>query len=171
MKNKIYIVLLVIFVAALVVTTLFIPGDAVSESDDYLDGLKTEDLQMLYVTANQLNGRASPSKAGLPEMLYDNGDILYATGRWSSDHMWVEVLGGENPTVWVNIKYVTGRKDAFAVTPQYYGKFKIRNKPVDGRVVGYVRDDQTIQINQVVLGWGKCKKGWVDLDNFIEVEE
>ena len=171
MKKIIYKVLLVIFAVAMVATALFIPGGARSEGDDYLDTLNENDLHTLYVTASQLNGRASPRKTGFIEMTYERGDILKATGRWSNDHAGIEVLGGESRTVWVNAKYVTERKESFCVKARYYGKFKIRKKPFDGRVVGYFRDDQIVQIDQVVLGWGRTKKGWIDLDNYNEVTE
>ena len=45
---------------------------------------------------------------------------------------------------------------------------RIRSKPGKGRVTGRARKDQILEITQIVLGYGKCSRGWVDLSYFIE---
>lgn len=122
---------------------------------------------VLYVTANRLNGRSAPRKTGFVECIFDYGDSLVATGKWSLDHKWVEVYGGEMDKVWVDIRYVTEIKENITVRNLHPNKFRIRSKPFDGKVRGYLKKNGTLVISQVVLGWGKCSKGWVDLDYLI----
>lgn len=122
-----------------------------------------------YTTASRLNGRANPRKTARVEASFDRGDIVYATGKWSKDYRWIEVHGGETGTVWVKISYVTERKDNFFVCNEDYKKVKVRKRPIQGNVVAYIKKGERIKITQVVLGWGKCSKGWVDLDYFVEV--
>lgn len=114
-----------------------------------------------------LNGRAAPRKKASIEAFFDFGDILVPTGYWSKDHKWVEVAGGETGTVWVYIQYVSERSH-YKVTNENNGTIKIRKWPVVGKVTGYVKHGQTIDIEQKVLNWGKTKHGWVDLDYFVE---
>ena len=117
----------------------------------------------MFVTANLLDGRANPRKTGFIEARFDYGDELTATGNWSEDHRWIEVIGGETGVVWVNIQYVSENKHNYKVKNEFYKTVKIRSRPFDGKITGYVRKGKTIEITQVVLGWGKCKKGWVEL--------
>lgn len=123
----------------------------------------------MFVTANRLNGRATPRKKGRIEALFDQGDDLLATGEWSEDHNWIEVVGGETGCVWVSINYVTERKYSFEAKNLEHKTVKIRSRPFDGRVTGYIRKGRKVEITQVVLGWGKTKKGWVDLFYLEEV--
>lgn len=123
------------------------------------------------MTAKLLNGRANPRKTSFIEAKFDQGDILQATGDWSEDHHWIEVVGGETGTVWVYADYVSERKKIFTVVNKNYKTVKIRSRPVDGRVIGYVKKGRKIEITQVVLGWGKCKTGWVDLYYLEEKDE
>ena len=117
----------------------------------------------LKVKAKLLNGRSAPRKNASKEAFFDFGDILDATGEWSKDHKWVEVYGGESGTVWVSIRYVTERTDRFKVKNVNYNKVKVRKWPENGKVMHYIYKGQSVYVNQVVLGWGKTKYGWVDL--------
>ena len=92
----------------------------------------------------------------------DHGDILEATGEWSKDHKWIEVVGGETGTVWVYISYISERRHYYAKNVDYR-KVKVRKWPVVGKVTGYIHRGQVVDITQTVLGWGKTNKGWVDL--------
>lgn len=96
--------------------------------------------------------------------------MLEATGEWSDDHKWVQVRGGEIGLVWCCADYVTERTDAFRVTNESKRKIKIRSKPVNGKVTGYLKPGRSLTISRVVLGWGKCKSGWIDLEYLIEEE-
>ena len=127
--------------------------------------------QPLYVVADVLNGRAHPTKKAPVEAVFDYGDQLIPTGKISKDRKWVEVAGGESGTVWVSIQYVSERFTEFTVINENNGKIKIRSKPVDGKIKGYVKRGKEIEIDRVVLGWGHCSKGWVDLEYFIEEDE
>ena len=125
----------------------------------------------LIVTASILNGRERPGTNAAIEAFWDRGDLVEPTGEWSTDHQWVEIFGGETGTVWCSIKYLTERSEPFKVTNENRSSIKIRKRPVNGTVIGYLKPGKTITITQVVLGWGKCKSGWVDLGYLVEIEE
>ena len=117
----------------------------------------------LTVKAKLLNGRSAPRKKASKEAFFDFGDIVYATGEWSDDHKWIEVEGGETGTVWISIRYVTEKTGSFKAKNANYDKVKVRKWPEIGRVTHYIRRGQTVNITQVVLGWGRTRWGWVDL--------
>ena len=125
----------------------------------------------VYVTATQLNGRDRPSMKSIKESLHDYGDRLEATGKWSADYKWIEVVGGEMPTVWVSSDYVTERWGPIYFRNEDYGKVKIRKSPVKGRITGYLKKGKVIEIDRIVMGWGHCSKGWIDLSLLAEVDE
>ena len=127
-----------------------------------------DDPEPLYVTAGQLNGRAHPSKMASVEARFDYGDRLTPTGNISRDRKWVEVEGGETGTVWVSIQYVTERFTEFTVTNENNGRIRIHSLPGGGKLKGYIGRGKSVEIIQVVLGWGRCAKGWIDLDYLIE---
>lgn len=122
-----------------------------------------EECTDMYVTAKLLNGRATPSKKGTKEALFDKGDKVQATGEWSKDHHWVEIIGGETGTVWCDIRYLTERKGAFMVRNNGSTPVKIRKNPFNGKLTGYLKKGKAVVIEQVVLGWGRCEKGWINL--------
>ena len=124
---------------------------------------------LLHVTAKLLNGRATPSKDSFVASFFDKGDTLEPTGRWSKDYQWVEVVGGETAGVWVYIKYVTERVHPFLVRNDSSSKIKIRSHPVNGRITGYLKKGKETEITQVVLGWGRCSKGWIDMSLLTEI--
>lgn len=132
-----------------------------------IEAARSEDATVLYVKTRLLNGRSAPRKTASVEALFDYGDSLDATGEWSSDHLWVEVRGGETGTVWVHIRYVSERSP-YEVTNEKHKTIKIRKRPFNGKVVGYVKKGQKIVIEQKIFNWGRTKKGWVDLDYFVE---
>lgn len=129
-----------------------------------------EDPATVYVTAGRLNGRSMPRKKAFIEALFDHGDKLTATGKWSRDHKWIEVEGGEGGTVWVDIRYVSEIKQPVVVMTDVT-KVKIRKTPFNGRVTGYLKNGKELEIDQIVLGWGHCSKGWIDLGYCYFVEE
>lgn len=122
------------------------------------------------VRTKLLNGRAAPRKKATVEARFDYGDKLELTGEWSNDHKWVEVIGGETGTVWVSIRYISERKH-FTAKNVDYKEVKVRDWPVNGKVHHKIKKGQTVEIEQVVLGWGKTKYGWVDLYYLEEVQE
>ena len=124
----------------------------------------------MTVIASQLNGRAWPTTKSRQEAFFDYGDVIESTGKWSDDRKWVEIKGGEGGTVWCMAKYLTERMDCFVASNEGRRSVKIRNVPVDGKVVGYLKGGKAVKISQVILGWGKCKSGWIDLDYLCEVE-
>ena len=127
---------------------------------------KPDEPVRMYVTAKLLNGRATPSKKSTVEARFDRGDILEAWG-WSEKHHWIEVTGGETGTVWVCWEYVAERTDESRWWNNSGSKVKIRKEPY-GTVIGYLKKDGEIIVDKIVLGWGHCSKGWVDLSYFEE---
>lgn len=125
----------------------------------------------MFVTASQLNGRAFPTTKSRVEAFFDYGDLVEATGKWSDDHKWVEIKGGEGGTVWCMARYLTERTESFKAVNEGRKSVNIRKSPVEGKVVGKLKGGRMIKISQVVLGWGKCKSGWIDLEYLCEVEE
>lgn len=115
------------------------------------------------MTVKLLNGRATPSKKAKIEAFFDKGDELTATGQWSDDHHWIEVIGGETGTVWVYANYVSERKAHIFVANENYRKVKIRARPFDGKITGYLKRNKMIEVTNVILGWGKTSKGWIDM--------
>lgn len=117
----------------------------------------------VYVTANRLNGREFPRKTATKVAMWEKNDDLQPTGEWSKTYKWIEVYGGECEKAWVDIRYVSERTEEFVVINLWHNKVKIRKDPVNGKVVGYLRKNKELWIDQVVLGWGHCSKGWIDL--------
>ena len=152
-----------IFAALLTILLLF--GSAYAYDDTGVEG------QFVTVTAKLLNGRMTPSKGAIITAFFDRGDTIEMTGRWSDNHEWVEVIAGEAGNCWVYRKYVTERTEPFTVYNRDYGKVKIRKNPSDkSKVTGYLRKGREVEITQVILGWGKCRLGWIDL-YYVEEED
>jgi hypothetical protein len=106
----------------------------------------------------------TPSKNAIQVARFDKEDILELTGRWSKDREWVEVVGGESGNCWVYRKYVNEISEPYTVTNTDYKKVKIRKQPWEkSKVVGYLRRGRSVEITKVLMGWGKCKLGWIDL--------
>ncbi len=116
------------------------------------------------VTADLLNGRALPTKKAHIEARFDFGNYIQPTGSWSKDRKWVEVKGGETGTVWVRADYVTEVYGIFEYRNTADGRIKIRKKPVDGKLAGYLGKGKKVIITQIVLGWGRCKRGWINME-------
>ena len=129
-----------------------------------------EEYVEMYVLASQLNGREYPSKKAAVTARFDYGETVKATGRWSDNKQWIEIKGGESGTCWCKVEYLTERYNAFKVENEHKTRIKIRNWP-DGKVRSYLGPGKTLKITQVVLGWGKCARGWIDLSYLVEVEE
>lgn len=132
------------------------------------DAEVSEPVEMIVI-ASQLNGRAYPTKKSSKEAFFDYGDVVNATGKWSEDHKWIEIMAGEGGTVWCKAEYLTERTDSFIASNEGRKAVRIRKSPVDGRVTGYLKAGKTTKITQVILGWGKCSKGWIDLGYLCEV--
>ena len=135
--------------------------------EEYVESI---DYGTLMVTASVLNGRRLPTKNAPVEARFDFGDKITPTGEWSHDKKWVEVKGGETGTVWVRLSYVTEEWGVFTYRNTSTKKVKIRKGPVNGKLVGYLGANKTVDIDQVVLGWGHCKRGWIDM-TYLEKDE
>ena len=154
--KKITSIILMVFLILLLLGFCYLNiADALA--DDISEGT------IVYVTANRLNGRAMPRKSSHIEALFDYGDVLKATGKWSQDHKWIEVEGGECGFVWVDIRYVSEIIRPITIETNQT-KVKIRKTPFHGRITGYLRNGKELEIDQIVLGWGHSSKGWIDLD-------
>ncbi len=135
-----------------------IPSVCIAADDSNMEG------HTVTVTAKLLNGRMNPSKGAMKTAFFDRGDTIELTGYWSDDHEWVEVYAGEAGACWVAKQYVTERTGSFTVINNDYSKVKIRKKPTEkSKTTGYLRQGKEIEITQVILGWGRCKLGWIDL--------
>lgn len=124
----------------------------------------------MVVTATMLNGRAKPTTKSTIEAFFDRGDLVEPTGKWSDDRQWVEVVAGETGTVWCAAGYLTECPEPVYFINDYGASVKIRRSPVDGKVVGYLKPDETLLITQVVLGWGKSDKGWINIGYLSAIE-
>lgn len=159
MENKILKTIVFILILLVLVCCSFVE----------LKSAKSEgQTELLRVTATLLNGRLAPGKKNRIEARFDEGDILEATGEWNKTHTWVEVKGGENGTVWCDVRYVNALEKPITVKYDGKGKVKIRKAPVNGQISGYLKPGKEIEIVQSVLGWGRCSKGWIDLDYLTE---
>jgi len=128
--------------------------------------------EKLYVTAKLLNGRAQPSKKSTVEAFFDKGDTVIPTGRWSTNYEWVEICGGETGTVWCHIKYLSEIvEEKYYINPEIKSKVKIRRHPVNGKVVDYLKGGKKVKITRIVNGWGRCSKGWIDMDYLEEYDD
>ena len=125
----------------------------------------------LIVIAETLNGRYRPNKKSAILAGYFFGDHLVPTGKWSKDHMWVEVYHPEEKTVWVNINYISERMDIFEVFTLSDSPIRARSKPEVGKTTKYLKKDQHVEVDQVVMGYGHTEYGWIDLSYFIEEEQ
>ena len=175
MKNGLKIVLVMILTLVVIGSMILIGliiGDVITGSIGAAQAEEYEEDREwpgLYVTASVLNGRSEPTKKAGITAFFDYGDKIQPTGEWSRNGEWVEIQGGENGTAWVYYKFVTARKKPFTVTNENNGKIKVRSRPGGkGRLKGYIRHGKTIEIDQVINGYGHCSRGWVDLDYFIE---
>lgn len=136
----------------------FIPSVCIAVDNSNMEG------HTVIVTAKLLNGRINPSKGAMKTAFFDRGDTIELTGYWSDDHEWVEVYAGEAGACWVAKQYVTERTGSFTVVNNDYNKVKIRRKPTEkSKTTGYLKQGKEIEITQVILGWGRCKLGWIDL--------
>jgi hypothetical protein len=133
--------------------------------------LSSENYIPLTVIGNNLNCRMSANKHSYVVTELEKGQGILSTGRWSKDHKWVEIEHPEHGKLWCSYQYLTERTDPFKVETLWDEPLKIRKQPFNGRVSGYLRKGKEIEITQVILGWGKCKQGWIDLDYCIEIEE
>lgn len=122
----------------------------------------------LYVMSDSLRGRIRPGKKYHTVVEFDYGTPLTPTGRWSKDHQWLEIVSAENDLVWCSINYLTERKEVIHVFSLNDQRIAIRKCPGYGKVTGYVCKGQILEITQVIMGYGRCDKGWIDLSYFIE---
>ena len=129
------------------------------------------DLRPVYSLAELLNGRRAPKKSAKDIAWFLYGSEIERTGRWSQDHCWVEVYGGEDGVCWVNVNYISERMECFEVCNENNDTVKIREHPGAGRVKGYARHGDKLLITQVIGCYGRCDRGWVDLDYFVEEVE
>ena len=157
------ILLFIMVIVMILLNVLWIRG---ARSEDYDE--EPIALNKLIVVVDTLNGRFRPDKKSPVLAEYEFLDELIPTGKWSKDHMWVEVIHPEENTVWVNINFVSERLDIFEVYTLNDQPIKVRSKPETGKVKKYLRKDEHVEITQVVMGYGKCKYGWLNLGYFIE---
>lgn len=133
-----------------------------------------EDPEINYVTftvtASSLNCRMSPDRHSYAITELERGQEVKGTSRWSKNQRWVEIEHCEYGRLWCDYHYLTERTDPFFVETLCDDPVKIRTQAVNGKVRGYLRKGQTIEITQVVLGWGRCSSGWIDLEYCIEIE-
>lgn len=124
------------------------------------------ELQPLYVMTKVLYGRIRPGKKYQAVCQFELGTPIMPTGRVSQDHLWIEICSAENDIVWCHIDYLSETKEVIRVFT-LNDKIKIRKYPGIGKVTGYAKKGQIIEITQVVMGYGKCSRGWVDLSYFL----
>lgn len=121
--------------------------------------------ETLYVCIDEsswLNGRAEPDKHSEATMRLYSGDELEFV---STNGNWIEVVGGETGTSYVDSRYVSETFEPYSATNNSGGRVKIRES-IDGKVVGYVKAEKTVTISRTINGWGYIGKGWVLLSCF-----
>lgn len=126
-----------------------------------------EENPTLYVMCKDLQGRIRPGKRYEALVSFDMWTPLNPTGRISDDRQWVEVRTAEGDLVWCNINYLTETRNMLRIYTLWDEGVKIRSKPGGGKVTGIARKEQVLDITQVVMGYGRCSKGWVEMDYFI----
>lgn len=146
-------------IAWIIILMLVIPG-ALAEEEE-------EEIPTLYSMSKNLQGRIRPGKKYEALTSFDMWTPLKPTGRMSEDRMWVEIRTWEDDLVWCNINYLTETQKVLHVYTLWESGVKIRSAPGGGRVTGTARREQMLEITQVVLGYGRCSKGWIELDYFI----
>ena len=130
-----------------------------------------EEYLTVYVTGSDVNARMSPNKQSGVMTVLEKGQNIEITGKWSKDHRWIEIHHPECGRLWCDYHYFTERQDTFTVETLWDEPVKIRKQVFNGRVTGYLRKGKTVEITQVILGWGKCKQGWIDMEYCIEICE
>ena len=150
------------FIVWIIILMLVVPAGMAEETGP------VEERPVLYSMSSNLRGRIRPGKDHAVVVTFDMWAPLQPTGKVSEDHSWVEILTAESDRVWVNVNYLTERKYVFNVYTLWDEGIKIRSRPGNGKVTGTARKGQILEITNVVMGYGKCSKGWVDLDYFIE---
>ena len=135
----------------------------------YSEDLNEENYVTFYTTGSNLNCRMSPDKHSYIVTELEKGQEVKGTGRWSKDHRWVEIEHCEYGRLWCDYHYLTERTESFMIETLWDEPIKIRKQVFNGKVKGYLRKNKTVEITQVVLGWGKCEQGWIDLSYCIEI--
>lgn len=143
---------------ALCAVLIFLLGSTALSEDEY---------QPLYVMCNNLRGRMRAGKKYEAVTSFDMGMKVMPTGRISEDRQWVEIRTAEFDVVWCNINYLTETTEVLHIYTLWDEGVRIRSKPGGGKVTGTARKNQTLEITQVVMGYGKCSRGWVDMEYFI----
>lgn len=127
-----------------------------------------EELNELIVIADTLNARYRPSKKSAALAEYVFGDHLVPTGKWSKDHQWIQIFHPEQNYLWVNINYISERLDIFEVFTLCDSPVRVRKSPGSGKTTKYLKKEQHVEVDQVVMGFGHTDYGWIDLSYFIE---
>ena len=144
-------------ICAVVWTSFFTNYSAKSEEESYV-----------YTVATVLNGRRKPTTKSADIAWFTYGDRLLRTGKWSKDRAWIQVYGGEDNVCWVHTKYVSERTEPFEVCNENNGTVNCRKNPGKGSITGKIRNGETVLISNVIDGYGRCERGWVDLEYLIE---
>lgn len=123
----------------------------------------------LYCVADRLNGREKPSKNSNIEAHFEYGEELEVVGY---DGDWVEVIGGETGTVFVNAQYVASSLETTKYKNISSGRVIVRDAPNGNKKKDYVKAKKTVTISAVIDNWGYIKnRGWINLDYFERVEK
>ena len=126
---------------------------------------------VIYTIATFLNGRRKPTTRSADIAWFSYGSVVERTGKWSRDRQWVQVLAGEENVCWLNVNYISERLEPFFVCNENNGVVNCRKSPGKGGITGKIRHGETVLIENVIDGYGKCSKGWVDLEYLIEEVE
>ena len=154
---------------AIIVISLFLLAISIMDAASAEDA-ETPNITLTAIGSN-LNCRMAANKHSFIVTELERGQTIQSTGRWSKDHKWVEIEHPEYGKLWCSYQYLTERTDSFKVETLWDEPIKIRKQPVNGRVTGQLKKGKTVEITQVIFGWGKCKQGWIDLEYCIEIEE
>ena len=161
-KEMIVYFKLIFCIVVLVLLCIFAPKGHAEDLDE-------SNYVTFYTIGSNLNCRMAPNKHSYIVTELEKGQEVKGTGRWSKDHRWVEIEHCEYGRLWCDYHFLTERTDAFTIETLCDDPVKIRKQVFNGKVKGYLRKGKTIEVTQVVLGWGKTSQGWIDLDYCIEI--
>ena len=120
---------------------------------------------ILYVCVDEgsfLNGRAAPSKKADVTMKLYSGDTVEVVDVVDG---WVEIIGGESGTSFVDSHYVSETKESYKMVNTSGGRVRVRDS-IEGKAIGYVKAKGVVTIERTILGWGYTGHGWVKLSYF-----
>lgn len=151
-------------ILAIVLTITMLCSWAVAENVEEVE------YDILYVCVSEgsfLNGRIAPSKNADVTMKLYPGDTVEVVSVVDG---WVEIVGGESGTSFVDSRYVSETNEPYKMINTSGGRIRMRDS-IDGKTISYVKAKGIVTIERTILGWGYTGRGWVQLSYFDTYDE